>query len=52
MAGVWADADGRRYEGEYSPRGRSGRGVLWSADGRVQSAGFWKDGKLVAPVAP
>ena len=63
VAGLWRDglidgaavstgADGSRYEGEFQAGKRNGRGVVLSADGRVQSAGLWKDGKLDAPFKP
>jgi hypothetical protein len=50
--GVFRFADGRRYEGGFAGDKRNGLGVLWSAEGRVLSAGIWKDGALVTPLAP
>lgn len=50
--GVRTYADGRRYEGGFAADQRDGHGVLWAADRSVLNAGIWKQGKLVAPLAP
>lgn len=50
--GVRTYADGRRYEGGFAADKRDGHGVLWSADRSALSAGVWKQGKLVTPLAP
>jgi len=49
---VQTSADGSRYEGEFQAGKRNGRGVVVTADGRVLSAGLWKDDKLDAPFRP
>jgi len=50
--GVVSFADGRRFEGGFAGDKRNGPGVMWSAEGRVLSAGIWKDGALMKPLAP
>jgi len=50
--GVRTFADGRRYEGDFAGDQRHGLGVLWAADGKVVSAGVWKDGTFAAALAP
>jgi hypothetical protein len=54
VSGVLTLGDGRRYEGQFRDVARTGfdlvqdgRGVLWSADGRVIDAGVWRDGAYV-----
>ena len=47
--GVRTLADGRRAEGFFN-FSLGGIGVIWSKDGRVESAGRYEDGKLVAPM--
>jgi len=42
-SGVYAWADGRRYQGEYKHDKKDGFGVYMWADGRCHY-GMWKDG--------
>ncbi|MEQ1609118.1 MAG: TIR domain-containing protein [Hyphomonadaceae bacterium] len=48
--GVFAFANGQRYEGELRDGTRNGLGVVWSPDGNVIAAGRWADGELVEPM--
>jgi hypothetical protein len=48
--GVFTFANGNRQEGEYANGLRNGPSVLWGADGRVISAGIWRDDALATPL--
>ena len=45
--GVYTLQNGGRFEGNFKNNGLDGLGVSWTADGRVNSAGRWKNGRLV-----
>lgn len=49
--GVMTFPGSGRYEGEYNDK-RSGHGVFWDAQGRVQRAGIWTGDNLTTPLGP
>ena len=49
--GMYTYPDGQTYLGEFAANQRHGRGTLYTADGRVTSAGRWQNDVLVDSVA-
>jgi len=47
---IWADT-GNRYVGDFVELIFSGRGILYGPDGRVLSAGEWKEDELIRTIA-
>ena len=48
--GVFAFANGQKYEGELRDGTRNGFGVVWGPDGALLAAGRWANGELVEPM--
>jgi hypothetical protein len=49
-SGVYFFPDGTRFEGAWSGDARNGPGVEWSADGRLRSAGLWRNDAYVGRI--